>query len=183
MSTDVMETNIITNIYSMIEIYNREIMPRVIDFQKYWSKLAWLPPDVIKHTFENSAQFYRKTAGTYLKKTYRSPFPAYNAHQQSKSVATDTVYADTPTIDDGSTIAQFFVGTDSLVCDVYPMKTDNQFVSALQDNIRCRGAMTRLVSDCAQVEISKKVQNILLYYIISEWQCEPHYQHQNPAEE
>ena len=42
--------------------------------------------------------------------------------------------------------------------------------------------MTKLISDWAQVEISKKVQDILQYYIIGEWQSEPHYQHQNPAE-
>jgi hypothetical protein len=179
---NVMETTVITDIDSMIMIYNREVMPRVIDFEKYRSKFAWLPSDIIRYTFENSTQFYRKSTGTHLKKTYRSPFPACNVHQRSEGVATDTVYAETPAIDDGATIAQFFVDTDSLVCDVYSMKTDKQFVNALQDNIQHRGAMTKLISDHAQVEISKKVEDILRHYIIGDWQSEPHYQHQNPTE-
>ena len=97
-------------------------------------------------------------------------------------MATDTVYADTPAIASGATAAQFFVGTKSLVCDVYPMKTDKQFVNVLLDNIRRRGAMTKLISDRAQLEISNKVQDILRDLMISDWQSEPHQQHQNPAE-
>ena len=99
--------------------------------------------------------------GTYLKKRYKSPFPACNVHCRNEPVATDTVYSDTPAIDSGITAAQFFVGTESMVCDVYPMQTDKQFVHVLQDNIRRRGAMSKLISDRAQVEISKKVQDIL----------------------
>ena len=99
--------------------------------------------------------------GMYLKKRYKSPFPACIVHHRNGPVATDTVYSDTPAIDSGVTAAQFFVGTESMVCDVYPMQTDKQFVHVLQDNIRRRGAMTKLISDRAQVKISKKVQDIL----------------------
>ena len=63
------------------------------------------------------------------------------------------------------------------------MKTDRQFVQVLQDNIRRRGAMTKLISDRAQVEISNKVQDILQNYIIKDWQSEPHQQHQNASEQ
>ena len=42
--------------------------------------------------------------------------------------------------------------------------------------------MTKLLSDRAQVEISKKVQDILRHLIIGNWQSEPDKQHQNPAE-
>ena len=42
--------------------------------------------------------------------------------------------------------------------------------------------MTKLISDSAQVEISKKVQDIKRNLIIADWQSEPHQQHQNPAE-
>jgi hypothetical protein len=71
---------------------------------------------------------------------------------------------------------------ESQVCDVYGMKTDGQFVNTLQDNIRQRGAPTRLISDRAQSEISNKVKEILQALIIGAWQSEPHQQHQNPAE-
>ena len=150
--------------------------------QEYSSKFAWLPLDIIEHTLEKTTQFYRMPMGTHLKKQYKAPFPANNVHRRSESVATDQVYSDTPAIDGGETSAQFFVGTDTLVSDVYPTKTDKQFVNTLLDNICQRGAMTKLVSDRAQVEISKKVQDILRNLIISDWQSEPHQQHQNPAE-
>ncbi len=62
---------------------------------------------------------------------------------------------------DGSTCAQIFVGRESLVTDVYGMKTDKEFINTLEDNIRRQDAMDKLISDRAQVETSKKVQDIL----------------------
>ena len=56
-----------------------------------------------------------------------------------------------------------------MVCDAYPMKTSEQFVNTLEDNIRERGAMNRLVSDSAEVEISCKVKDILRTLLISSW--------------
>ena len=121
--------------------------------------------------------------GTYFKKSYKSPFPACNFHCQNKPVATDTLFFDTPAIESRVAAAQFFVGTEYMVCDVYPMKTDEPFVHVLQDNIRRRGAISKLISGRAQVEISKKVQDILRNYIIQDWQSEPHQQQQNAAEQ
>ena len=40
----------------------------------------------------------------------------------------------------------------------------------------------QLVSDRAQVEISKKVQEVVRHLCIKDWQSEPHFQHQNAAE-
>ena len=176
-----LESKIIDD-HSILEMHNRNITPSKIDYEKYQSKLAWLPVNIIEQTFARTTQFYRMPMGTYLKKRYKSPFPACNVHRQNEPVATDTVYSDTPAIDSGIKAAQFFVGTESLVCDIYPMKTDQQFVNVLQDNIRRRGAMSKLISDQAQVEISNKVQDILRNYLIKDWQSEPHYQHQNAAE-
>ena len=85
-------------------------------------------------------------------------------------------------LDTGSTSAQFFIGTESLVADVQGMKSDKQFVNTLEDNIRRRGAQTKLISDRAQVEIGKKVKDILRILCIDDWQSEPHKQFQNPFE-
>jgi len=74
----------------------------------------------------------------------------------------DTLYSDTPAIDSGTTIAQVFVGMESLVTNLYAIKTDWQFINILQDQIGTRGAPTKLVSDCAQVEISNQVKEALL---------------------
>jgi hypothetical protein len=106
-----------------------------------------------------------------------------NAHRRDEPVVIDTAYSDTPAIDGGETAAQIFVGTKSLVTDVEGMKSDKQFVNILEDNIRHRGAPTKLISDRAQVEISAKVKDILRALCISDWQREPHQQHQNPAEQ
>ena len=92
---------------------------------------------------------------------FKSRFPALNVHRRNEPVATDTVFSDTPAIEDGSTMAQFFVGRQSLFCDVYGMKSKREFVNALEDNIRYRGAMDKLVSDMAQEEISRKVKDII----------------------
>ena len=42
--------------------------------------------------------------------------------------------------------------------------------------------MDKLISDCAQVEISNKVLDIHRNLFISDWQSKPYNQHQNPAE-
>ena len=119
---------------------------------------------------------------TRLLKHYKSPFPACNVHRRNEPIATDTVYSDTPAIDSGCKCAQIFVGTKTMVTDVYGMKTEKKFVNTLQDIIRTRGAPTKLLSDHANVEISNKVKDILRYLMIPDWQSKPYHQHQNPAE-
>jgi hypothetical protein len=139
----------------------RTVQPKDPDYANYRPNFCWLPTDTIKKTFETTTQYARIPMSTFLRKHYKAPNPALNVARRSEAIATDTVYADTPAINSGATSAQFFVGTDSLVCNVYGMQTDKQFVNTLEDNIRRRGAPTRLISDRAQVKISKKVQDIL----------------------
>ena len=79
-------------------------------------------------------------------------------------------------------MTQSFVGKDSLVSDVYPMHSSKQFVKAWEENIRFRGAMSKLISDYGQVEISNKVKDILRMYHSSSWHSEPYHQDQNPSE-
>jgi hypothetical protein len=78
----------------------------------------------------------------------------------------------------GSKYAQFFVGSETLVCDVYGMKSNKKFVNILEDNIRCQEAMDKLISGRVTTEISNKVQDILGVLFIDDWQSEPHHQHQ-----
>ena len=98
---------------------------------------------------------------TILKKHYKSQNPALNVHRRDKPVATDTVFADTPAIDSGCQCAQLFIETESMVTDAYPMKIDAELVNTLNDNIRDKGAPTKLISDSAKSEISNKVKDIL----------------------
>jgi hypothetical protein len=152
------------------------------DYDKLRPLFGWMNTKTIKKTFEQTTQYARMPHGTILKKHYKSPFPALNVQRRDEPVATDTVFSDTPAIDGGETCAQIFVGTETLVTDVYGMKTEKQFVNTLEDNIRERGAMSRLLSDRAQVEISARVVGILRALHIGQWQSEPHQQHQNPCE-
>jgi hypothetical protein len=80
-------------------------------------------------------------------------------------------------------MCQIFVGRKSLVIDVFGMHNNAEFVvNTLEDVIRKRGAMDKLISDSAKVEISKRVLDILQALCINDWQSEPQYQHQNYAE-
>ena len=90
--------------------------------------------------------------------------------------------SDTPAVDRNVKQAQVFVGRDSLVADVYPMKSGKQFVSTLEDNIRRWRVMDKLISDTAETEISVNVMDILRAYHFSNWYSEPYHQYQNPAE-
>ena len=85
-------------------------------------------------------------------------------------------------MDSGVKQAQVFVGRDSLVADVHAMKSGKQFVKTLEDNIRQRGAMDKLLSDSANTEISKEVMDILRAHHISNYHSGPYHQNQNPAE-
>ena len=98
-------------------------------------------------------------------------------------MATDTVFSDTPAIPDGSTMAQFFVGKDTLVCDASGIKSQKQFINTLYDNIKTRGAMDTIITDGGKYEISKNVADLLRSLFIKQYESEPYHQHQNKAEQ
>ena len=152
------------------------------DYKALRPFFGWLHPDIIQKTFEHTTQYARIPMGTLLKNAYKSPNPALNVHRRPEPVACDIFYSDHKAIDDGSTCAVVFAGCHTYVTDVYGIKKDSQFVNTLEDNIRERGAMLKLISDRAQVEISEKVKTILRALLIKEWQSEPHHQHQNFSE-
>ena len=88
-----------------------------------------------------------------MRKHFKSRFPAFNIPRRNEDVATGTIFSDTPAIDAGVTMAQIFVGKDTLVSDVYPINYSKQFVHTLEDNIRFRGAMSKLITDNAQQDV------------------------------
>ena len=115
-------------------------------------------------------------------KNLKSRNPALNITRRHEPVATHTVFSDTPAVDSGVKQAQVIVGRDTLVADAYPMKSGKQFINTLEDNIRRRRAMAKLLSDSAKTEISKKFMDIMQAYHISNWHSEPYCQNQHPAE-
>ena len=71
-----------------------------------------------------------------MKRHLKSRNPALNVPRRHEAVATDTVYSETPAVDCGVKQAQLFVGKESLVSDIYPMRSGKQFVNTLEDNIK-----------------------------------------------
>ena len=144
---------------------------------------AWTSPSSIQDTF-NVTTRHGSAPHTqdYIKKHFKSRNPVFNIPRCSEAVATDTIFSDTPAVDDGSTMAQFFCGRDTLVCDAYGIKSTKQFINTLSDNIRKRGAMDTLISDGGKYEISKRVTDLLHSLFIQDYQSEPYHQHQNKAE-
>ena len=52
----------------------------------------------------------------------------------------------------------------------------------MEENTRSCGAMSKLISDCAQYEVRNRAQSIFWELFIDDWQGEPHYPHQNFSE-
>ena len=144
---------------------------------------AWTSPSSIQDTFNVTTRHGTAPhTQDYIKKHFKSRNPVFNIPRCSEAVATDTIFSDTPVVDDGSTMAQFFCGRDTLVCDAYGIKSTKQFINTLPDNIRKRGAMDTLISDGGKYEISKRVTDLLRSLFIQDYQSEPYHQHQNKAE-
>ena len=144
---------------------------------------AWTSPSSIQDTFNVTTRHGTAPhTQDYIKKHFKSCNPVFNIPRRSEAVATDTMFSDTPAVDDGSTMAQFFCGQDTLVCDAYDIKSTKQFINTLSDNIRKRGAMDTLISDGGKYEISKRVTDLLRSLFIQDYQSEPYHQHQNKAE-
>jgi hypothetical protein len=102
-----------------------------------------------------------------LQRHHKAQFPALDVLRRNESVATGYIYSDTPAIDNGSTGAQFYIGTQTQVCDAYGCKTDGKFLRTLQENVRRRGAPTKLISGQSQSEISKKALQYLRALVIN----------------
>jgi hypothetical protein len=176
---DDVHPDVVNDVYDINNVDVSQVKP---NFELLRPLFGWAPADTIKRTFAVTTQYARGRVSDTLKQHWRSRFPACNVKRRNEPVATDTVFSDTPAVDSGVTAAQVFVGRESLVADVYGLKTDKEFVNTLEDNIRERGAMDKLISDCARAEMSNRVKQILRALCISSWYSEPYHENQNFAE-
>ena len=172
-----------TEISSVFRVNLHQSSPQKPDWNALRPFFAWTSPSSIKDTFNVTTRHGTAPhTQDYIKKHFKSRNPVFNIPRCSEAVATDTIFSDTPAVDDGSTMAQFFCGHDTLVCDAYGIKSTKQFINTLSDNIRKRGAMDTLISDGGKYEISKRVTDLLHSLFIQDYQSEPYHQHQNKAE-
>ena len=93
-----------------------------------------------------------------------------NVKRRNEHVATDTIYCDIPATDDGYECDQVFLGTETMLNYVHGVKSDNQFVNILEDNIRKRGKIDKLTSESAQSEIRTRLRDILRSLFVYDWQ-------------
>ena len=172
-----------TEISSVFTANLHQSSPQEPDWNALRPFFAWTSPSSIKDTFNVTTRHGTAPhTQDYIKKHFKSRNPVFNIPRRSEAVATDTIFSDTPAVDDGSTMAQFFCGRNTLVCDAYSIKSTKQFINTLSDNIRKWGAMDTLISDGGKYEISKQVTNLLCSLFIQDYQSEPYHQHQNKAE-
>ena len=132
------------------------------DWKSLRPNFGWQSEQVIQDTYKVTSRF----GGTiphhdYLRKHFKSRNPVFNIPRRNEPVATDTMFSDSPAINDGSAMAQFFVGKHTLVGDVYGIKSQKQFINTLYDNTKTRGDMNTIITDGGKYEISKKVADLL----------------------
>jgi hypothetical protein len=179
---DLMDTVHSTMVSHVYGINNTEVSKAAPKFELFCPLFGWAPADTIKRTFDVTTQYAHGRVSDTLKQHWRSRFPSCNVKRWDEPVATDTVFHDTEAVESGVKAAQIFVGRESLVADVYGLKTDKEFVNTLEDNIREWGAMDKLISDCDKAEMSERVKQILHALFISSWFSEPYHENQNFAE-
>ena len=172
-----------SEISSVSTVNLHQSSPQEPDWNALRPFFAWTSPSSMKDTFNVTTRHGTAPhTQDYIKKHFKSRNPVFNIPRRSEAVATDTIFSDTRALDDGSTMAQFFCGRDTLVCDAYGIKSTKQFINTLSDNIRKRVAMDTLISDGGKYEISKQVTDLLHSLFIQYYQSEPYHQHQNKAE-
>ena len=157
--------------------------PQEPDWNTQRPFLAWTSPSSIKDT-SNVTTRHGTAPNTqdYIKNHFKPRNPVSSIPRCSEDVATDKIFSDTPAVDDGSTMAQFFCGHDTLVCDAYGIKSTKQFINTLSDNIRKWGAMDTLISDGGNYDISKGVTDLLHSLFIQDYQSESYHQDQTKTE-
>ena len=126
-----------TEISSVFTANHHQSSPQEPDWNALRPFFAWTSPSSIKDTFNVTTRHGTAPhTQDYIKKHFKSRNPVFNIPRRSEAVATDTIFSDTPAVDDGSTMVQLFCGHDTLVCDAYGIKSTKQFINTLSDNIR-----------------------------------------------
>ena len=95
-----------TEISSVLTDNLHQSSPQEPDWNNLRPFLAWTSPSSIKDTFNVTTRHGTAPhTQDYIKKHFKSRNPAFNIPRHSEAVATDTIFSDTPAVDDGSTVA------------------------------------------------------------------------------
>ena len=122
----------ISSFKSPIQACKHKIKPEIPELDKYRPYFSWVNADIIRDTFKHTTQ-WGASVGTFpVKKHLKSRNPALNVPRGHEAVTTEIVFSDTPAVDSGVKQAQLFVGKESLVPDIYQMRSYKQFVNTLE---------------------------------------------------
>ena len=169
-----------TEISSVFPANLHQSSPQEPDWNSQRPFLAWTSTSSIKDTF-NVTTRHETAPNTqdYIKHHFKPRNPVFSIPRRSEDVGTDTIFSETPAVDDGSTMTKFFYGHDTFACDTYGIKSTKQFISTLSSNTRKWGAMITLTRDGGTYDISKGVTNLPHSLFIQDFKSEPYHQHQN----
>ena len=169
-----------TEISSVFSANLHQSSPQEPDWNSQRPFLAWTSTSSIKDTF-NVTTRHETAPNTqdYIKHPFKPRNPVFSIPRCSEDVGTDTIFSETPAVDDGSTMTKFFYGHDTFACDTYGIKSTKQFISTLSSNTRKWGAMITLTRDGGTYDISKGVTNLPHSLFIQDLKSEPYHQHQN----
>ena len=162
---------------------------RFPDLDALRPNFGWMPVDRIKRTLELTTQHFRAAMHYSFRKHFKTRFPAANVRRLPEWVATDTIFWDTPALDDGvtghggATMLQLWAAMESHYLVGYPMRSESEIPHTLEEYIREHGAMRGIRSDQARSETqSIAIRDIRRLYKIDDSQSEPYCEWQNPAE-
>ena len=115
------------------------------DYDKYRLCFGWVNTDTIRDTFKHTTQ-WGVSIDTFPREGISSPgtLPSIS-HVDMRQLP------QTHVVESGVKQAQLFVGKESLVSDIYPMRSAKQFVNTLEDNICRCSAVDKLISDSAKM--------------------------------
>ena len=169
-----------TEISSVFTANLHQSSPQEPDWNTQRPSLAWTSPSSIKDTFNVTTRHgTAPNTQDYIKHHFKPRNPVFSIPRCSEDVATDTIFSNTPDVDDGSTMTKFFYGHDTFACDTYGIKSTKQFISTLSSNTRKWGAMITLTRDGGTYDISKGVTNLPHSLFIQDFKSEPYHQQQN----
>ena len=106
--------------------------------------MGWFPRNIIEKTFLTTTQHAKVTALPY-RNYFKSRDPVLNRKRLHETYATDTWFANEPTIP-GETCVQMFYGLVSKLIFPYGMKTESEVPSKLRTFVREIGAPFSLIN-------------------------------------
>ena len=162
----------------------KRTVPGNIPITEWQKRLALAPIDIVHHTFDATTQHYMNLdceSRSVPRDHYVSRTPGLRFPRQNEDVATDTFFPSV-TSSRGNTCSQFFTGLKSNRWEVFPLKTEAQNGTALQDYTRKVGVPNKIKSDNAQSETGTTWTDHCRAQCITTETTEPHHPWQNPSE-